>query len=223
MESTFERPADWLDFGEHWCPAGLLSALIVSRQRLLRSATRPGSCCIFPQVCAAAHTHVARADLRDEEEPEVLVDWKSACVVRAAIAAIEAQANPCRACGRQVCRSDFSAVMQAEAQAEVVQTSVDSLRGVEMKPREVAEDVDMEPQRAFPELQETAEPFSTTSQKMSQAEVDRDSLAQSQCKAAWLVHLGPVRCHRAAASFRRGKNCVLLPKMYTLPVKHDVE
>eukprot|EP00438_Fugacium_kawagutii_P015241 Skav206133 [mRNA] locus=scaffold172:428830:429712:+ [translate_table: standard] len=89
-ESTFERPAAWWNFGEHWCPAGLLSALI---------------------VCAAAHTHVARANLRDEEEPEVLVDWKSACVGRAAI---EAQANPCRACGRQICRSDFSAVMLQE-------------------------------------------------------------------------------------------------------------
>mmetsp|Transcript_51523 Transcript_51523/g.112176 ORF Transcript_51523/g.112176 Transcript_51523/m.112176 type:complete len:117 (+) Transcript_51523:89-439(+) len=86
---------------------------------------------------------------------------------------------------------------------EAVQISISSEQGVEMKPQEVG-DVEMEPRRAFPELQETAEPLSTTSPKMSQVEADRDSLAQSQCKAAWLVHLGPVRCHRAAASLRRG-------------------
>mmetsp|Transcript_78432 Transcript_78432/g.123625 ORF Transcript_78432/g.123625 Transcript_78432/m.123625 type:complete len:115 (-) Transcript_78432:132-476(-) len=84
---------------------------------------------------------------------------------------------------------------------EAVQISISSEQGVEMKPQEV-EDEEMDPLRAVPE--ETAEPLSTTSPKMSQVEADRDSLAQSQCKAAWLVHLGPVRCHRAAASLRRG-------------------
>ena len=69
-------------------------------------------------------------------------------------------------------------------------------------PSEVAVDVDMEPPCAQPEPQEIADPIST-SLKTSQVEVDRESV-QSQCKAAWLVHLGPVRCHRSSASLRRG-------------------
>ncbi|CAK9098654.1 unnamed protein product [Durusdinium trenchii] len=58
-ESTSTGDESWLDFGRHWCPAGLLSALI---------------------VCAAAHAHSARVALGEDEEkdPGWNVDWPRA-------------------------------------------------------------------------------------------------------------------------------------------------
>jgi len=50
----------WMNFGENWCPAGLLSAL---------------------SVCAAVHAHLARVDQgqeREEEEPQLNIDWATA-------------------------------------------------------------------------------------------------------------------------------------------------
>eukprot|EP00435_Cladocopium_sp_Y103_P019885 s2417_g4.t2 len=122
MESTALGDTDWMDFGEHWCPAGLMSAL---------------------SVCAAAHAHVARAGAEDEAEPEKNIDWGTALGYWC----------------------DFSAMMLQELFAEhgadeAVQISISSEQGVEMKPQEVTGDVEMEPHcRAFPELQETAEPL----------------------------------------------------------------
>ncbi|CAL1128796.1 unnamed protein product [Cladocopium goreaui] len=57
MESTALGDTGWMDFGEHWCPAGLMSAL---------------------SVCAAVHAHVARAGAEDEAEPEKNIDWGTA-------------------------------------------------------------------------------------------------------------------------------------------------
>ncbi|CAJ1341285.1 unnamed protein product [Effrenium voratum] len=52
------------------------------------------------------------------------------------------------------------------------------------------------------EAEDAAEDLEDQPIAIERAEERRD--VQSQQKAAWLVHLGPVRCHSTAASLQRG-------------------